>query len=138
MFSGYLTGGKLGLPLAAALIGTAVASLALTGQANRMASLGVGLIGLFGLLMIGRFFGSLTTTHALLLFLALLLCWVPEAPYVVKLRPWLRGILRVALVAVPVVLVVLQSHQQFVKASEASGAQPGEPKVQDYLDFKGS
>jgi hypothetical protein len=136
MISGYLTGGQLGLALAGALAGTVAASLLLPKSAGGLGSLGVGLVLLFGLLVIGRFFGYLTTAHALLLSLGLLLCWVPEARYVVRLRPWLRGTLRVLLVALPVSLVVAQATQEFVRDSQSSSAASDQPTPQDYLDFK--
>jgi hypothetical protein len=135
MFSGYLSGGELGLPLAAALAGLAIASLALSPQPQLTAPMGVGVVGLFGLLLMGRFMGFLTTTHALLLFLALLLCWLPELPYVVKLAPWLRGVLRVVLVAVPVALVVLGAREQHEQDTAATSSGPGEVTAEDYINF---
>jgi hypothetical protein len=138
MLSGYLTGGQLGLPLGAALLGTVAASLLVPIPVSGFGSLGVALVGLFSVLVIGRFFGSLTTTHALVLFMALLLCWVPEAPYLNRLRPWIRGVIRVVLVAVPVVVVVLQAREEFLRDSQSFGStSPDQPTVQDYLDFKG-
>jgi hypothetical protein len=134
MLSGYATGGELGLPLAAALLGISLASLALSGRVEVTGVLGVGLVGLFGLLVIGRFFGQLTTTHAALLLAAPLLCWLPELPYLRKLRPWLRGGLQVALVAIPVAVAVVQAQRQFVQDSRPS-SNTTEPSLQDYMDY---
>ena len=39
------------------------------------------MVGLFSLLVIGHFFGELTTAHAILLLFAPLLGWLPELPY---------------------------------------------------------
>ena len=92
MLSGYLSAGELGLPLAAALVGIVLASFVCSPLPALTAPLGVGVVALFGLLVIGRFFGSLTTSHALLLFAAPQLCWLPELPYLRKLRPSWRGL----------------------------------------------
>jgi len=135
MLSGYTTGGQLGLPLAAALVGVTIASLALSGAPRVTGVLGVGLVGLFSLLVIGHFLANLTKTHAALLLAAPLLCWLPELPYIRRLRPWLVGLLRVALVAVPVVVVVVLAQKKFVEDSRSSSPSPTEPSIQDYMDF---
>jgi hypothetical protein len=109
MLSGYASGGLIGLPLAGALVGTTVASLVVSGPITRSV-LGLGVVGLFSVLMMGRFFGELATSHAVVLFFAPLLCWLPELPLVRQLGPRIRGALRVLLVAVPVVVVVSQAQ----------------------------
>jgi hypothetical protein len=136
MLSGDLTDGQLGLPLAAALAGAAAASLVIRGAPGVSGALGVGVVGLFSLLVIGRFFAELTTTHAVTLGLAPLLCWLPELPYVRRVSPWARGLARLALVATPLALVVVQAKQQFDENS-GSPTTPaaGEPTLQDYMDF---
>jgi hypothetical protein len=132
ILSGYASGGLLGLPLAASLTGATLASCLLARPSGVSGSPGVGVVGLFGLLVSGRFFGYLTTPHAVLLFAASLLCWLPELPYVRRLRPWIRGILRIALVALPVTFVVLQAYQRFQEKSQQP-SQPGDTLDQDYL-----
>ena len=89
MLSGYATGGQLGIPLTGALVGAAVGAIALRGRADLQGVLGLGVVGLFGLLLVGRFFGNLTTAHAIALFVAPLLCWMTELPYVCRMRAWL-------------------------------------------------
>jgi hypothetical protein len=136
MLSGYASGGQLGLPLAAALAGAAAASLVLRDTAGLSAALGPAVVGLFSLLVIGHFFGELTTSHALLLGLAPLLCWLPEVPLVRRAPAWLRGLARLALVAVPLGVALVQAQQQFVQNSAATSTQEaGEPSLQDYMDF---
>ena len=81
MLSGYSTGGQVGLPLAAALLGSTVAAAVLPRSSPKTAQLGVPIVGLFSLLVIGRFFGQLTTAHAILLVFAPLLAWIPELIY---------------------------------------------------------
>src|SRR5262249_10274173 len=134
MLSGYATGGQLALPLAAALVGATVASWALSGPTDVTGPLGLGVVGLFALLVIGRFFGQLTTGHAALLFAAPLLCWLPELPSIRRLRPWLRGLAQVVLVAVPVAVAGAQAQQKFAEASRPS-PDSKEPSIQDYMDF---
>jgi hypothetical protein len=135
MLSGYLTGGRLGLALAAALAGAALSALALPPPRSCTGAIGVGVVGLFSLLVIGRFFGQLTTPHAVLLLCAPLLCWLPELPYVRRLPAGGRGLLMVALVALPLSVIRTEAHHKQDDASLAPGT-PAEPTLQDYLEFK--
>jgi hypothetical protein len=134
-FSGSLSGGLLALPLAGALAGGFLASFLLPASREGSGFLGVGLVILFGLLVYNHFFAQLTTVHGSLLFFSLVLCWVPEAPPLRKLRSVFRESLRVALVAIPVALVVLQARQKFEEESRTSSSQPGEPTKDDYESF---
>jgi hypothetical protein len=134
MLSGYLTGGQMGLPLAAALAGATVASLALPGAPGGDAPIGLGVVGLFGVLVVGHFFGTLTPTQAVLLFFAAALCWLPEAPPLRRLRSWARGTARVALVLIPVAFALAEAKQRFDAESQATSSSQ-EPSLQDYLDY---
>ena len=116
MLSGYYQGGLLGLPLAGAVAGATLASFAAPAP-NMDRSLGVGVVGLFAVLLIGRFFGSLPTGSALCLLLAPLLAWVGEAPGVRRLWPIPRAAARCVLVAVPLVLVVVNAYGRFIEES---------------------
>jgi hypothetical protein len=135
MLSGYASGGQLGLPLAAALAGATIASLVVAGSPLAAGAVAFGVVGLFNMLVIGRFFGELTTAHAALLFAAPLLCWLPELPHVRRLRPAHRGLARVLLIAIPVTVTVVQAQQKFVEESRPADTSP-EPSLQDYMDFK--
>jgi hypothetical protein len=135
MLSGYASGGMLGLPLAAAVGGAALASLVLAGAAGVEGVLGVAVVGLFALLVSGRFFGELFTSHAALLFFAPLLCLLFELPYLRRLGPRLRGIGAVLLAAVPVVVALTLAQRNFVADSAGPAASPDEPSIQDYLDY---
>jgi hypothetical protein len=134
MLSGYASGGMLGLPLAATLTGVVAGSLLLGRGADLRAALGPGIVGLFALLLSGHFFGELSVRHAVLLFLAPLLCWLPELPLVRRTWPMLRAVARVAVVAVPVALVVVQAMQSFTKAPQPS-AGSNEPTSDDYSSY---
>jgi hypothetical protein len=135
MLSGYASGGEMGVPLTGALAGAVVASLALTTPPDEEGMLGLGIVGLFALLLMGRFFGQLATPHAALLFFGTLLCWVPELPYLRRLGPWLRGLLRVLSVALPVAAAITLAQQKFVSDSARTSPGSGEPSIQDYMDF---
>jgi hypothetical protein len=130
MFSGIATDAQMGLALGAALAGVAAVAYLVPALQVGAGPLGVGLVGLFGLLIEGRFFADLTTPHALVLFCAPLLCVLPELPPVRKLWPWLRGGLRIALVALPVLLVVMQTRQKALEELAPSG-EPGEIDYED-------
>jgi len=133
MYSHYATGGQLGVALAGALGGAGLATL-LFGGPRETGSLGVGVVSLFGLLVVGRFFVDLTTAQALLLLLAPLLAWLPELPLVHRLGPVVRGTLAVVLVALPVSFVAVQARQQ-AEARDGPAAAPGEGTRSDYEQF---
>jgi hypothetical protein len=122
MFSSSATDGQLGLPLAAALGGAALASFLLPAPPQGAAPIGVGLVALFSLLAGSRFFADLTSLHAALLFASPLLCWLPQLPPLRKLKPWLRDGLCVLAVAIPVAIVLFQAQQEFAAKSKAPGS----------------
>jgi hypothetical protein len=137
MLSGYASGGQLGFPLAGALAGAAAVSLALAGDTDLKGPVGVGVVGLFALLVIGRFFGELTNTNAALLFAAPFLGWLPELLPAGRVGPWGRGIARVALAALPVALALTLAAQKFAADSAPPSSSPGEhgPSIEDYMNF---
>lgn len=129
MLAGYLTGGKAALPLAAALAGVGGASYLIATRFATHGTIGIGVVGLFGLLFVGRFFGNVSTGRALALFLAPLLCWVSELPILRGRQPWLIGAVRLALVAVPLVVVVVLEKRDFDRytAPLLGGSQDSRP-----------
>ena len=136
MLSGYASGGQIGLPMAAGLLGALVAALVLPGPSRRTGPIGVAVVGLFSLLVIGHFFGELTTAHAILLLGAPLLGWLPELPYARRLPVWGRGLTRVILVGALVSAVVIHAQRKFVEDFRSpSESAPQEPSIQDYMDF---
>jgi hypothetical protein len=135
MLSGYATGGEIGLPLAAALAGVTAASLGLRGGANASAALSLGIVGLFGLVVMGRFFGELHANLACLVFFAPLLAWLPELPYVGRLNGTIRAFSRVVLTAVPVVVALALAVRDFAHETTQGSPSSGEPSIQDYMDY---
>jgi hypothetical protein len=134
MFSGYASGGQIGLPMAAGLAGVTLASAILPAGGRPKLPVELGVVGLFGLLVLGRFFGRLTTPHAVLLFAAPLLAWVPELPYLVRLPGWTRGLARLGVVASVALTVLFLAQREFVAASAASSSStvPG-GSAEDYM-----
>lgn len=132
MLSGYASGGLLGFPLSAALVGVVLASLFLAVPLDGTGVTGLALVGLFSLLVIGRFFGELLTSHAVTLFLAPLLSWLPGLPLRDRPRPRLRGVARVVLTAVPVAVVVWLAHERFVVESSRPGPTMPQGTFDDY------
>jgi hypothetical protein len=124
MYSGYLTGGPLLVPLAGALIGVAAASLAWTPLRTESAAVGVAITILFAVLAMGRFFGELSTLNAGLVLFAPLLAWLPELP---------RPLLRIILVAAPVALALLLAQQPTGRDTAPGRAK--EPSLEDYQQF---
>lgn len=119
MLAGYIKGGAAAIPLAAALIATAIAGKLATCRAKlptpveAPALVAIGVVGLAGILLVGHFFGRLSTPAALTLLLAPLLCWLTELPYLKTRPPWLIGSLRVFFVAVPLLVILLLAKSEF-------------------------
>lgn len=112
MLAGYVKGGAASFPLAGALIGAALAwRWNFPDAADGM--VGIGVAGLFGLLIVGRFFGEVTNGPALTVLLAPLLCWVTEIPPLHRLKPRWAGLLRLLFVAVPLIVVLVLAKQTF-------------------------
>jgi hypothetical protein len=91
----------------------------------------VGVVGLFGLLVVGRLFAGLTTLNAALLFAAPLLGWLPE---LLPTRRLVRVALRLALAAVPVVVALVLAQEKF--ATDSTRPESGiEGSLEDYMNF---
>lgn len=135
MLSGYANGGQTGLTIAAGLAGAVVASLALAGTPQMNGVLGVGLVGLFSLLVVGRFFGQLSTPNAALLFCAPLLAWGAELRFIRRGGSIAHGIVRVILPAIPVAIALLLAQRQFVADSSRTTNGTAEPSADDYMNF---
>jgi hypothetical protein len=134
LLSGYMQAGLFGLALAGALAGAAVAALVLPGPVDGRGVVGVGVVGLFGLLVAGRFFGELTTLNAGLLFAAALLCWAAQVRPLRRLGPRLGAGAALLLALAPVGLALTLAQQKFVAQSGPPTA-PGEATAEDYADF---
>ncbi|HVA51151.1 MAG TPA: hypothetical protein VNH11_32720 [Pirellulales bacterium] len=113
MLAGYIRGGEAALPLAAAVTGAAVASAAISRLFAAHGLIGMGLIALAGVLLIGHFFGRLSATPAIVVFLAPLLCWVTELPPLRGRKPWQAVAIRLLLVALPLIAVLLLAKHDF-------------------------
>jgi hypothetical protein len=135
MLSGYATGGQPALPLASALVGVSLATLRLSNGPMLSGAIGLGVVGLFGVLAMGRYFAELQSIPAVLLLLAPLCCWIPELPYLRRLGPKLRGSLRICLTALPVAVACWLAYQGFAARSAPAAPAPGSPSIQDYMDF---
>jgi hypothetical protein len=134
MLSGYATGGQDGLPLAAALFGAATITAAFGWSARGTLPLGVAMIGLYSLLVVGRFFGELSSTHGILLLASPLLGWLPELPGSGRLPKWARNLSRVLLVGILVSGVVIHTAVN-LSDKPSSASEPNEPSAEDYSNF---
>ncbi len=119
MMAGYIKGGAAAIPMVAALSAATIAAglLSKRGETGLKLDapvlLGIGVVSLFGLLFIGRFFGRISTTFALTMLLAPLLCWVTELPWLRHRKPALVGSLRLAFVSIPLIVVLLWAKRNF-------------------------
>ena len=119
MMAGYIKGGAAAFPLAATLVATTIGARLITKRSGAPANfgvptmLGIGVVSLFGLLFIGRFFGRLSTGCALVMLLVPLVCWATETPLLRHRKPWFVGSLRLVLVAIPLVVVLAVAKRDF-------------------------
>lgn len=119
MMAGYIKGGAAAIPLAAALIGTTLATplpgrgIPLSGNNALQGPLGIGVIALFSLLCIGRFFGQLTSLSAIIIFLSPLLCWISEIPRLRQTALWKATTIRLIAVTIPLASVLFVAKQDF-------------------------
>lgn len=110
--TGYIQGGAAGLVGSAALAGV---SLGLARQQSewQAAAVSLGVVNLFGLVLVGRYFGELSTAAALVLIGAPLLAWIGELPLVRRQRSWQVASVRLLLVALPLVMLLVLAKRDF-------------------------
>ena len=118
MMAGYIKGGAATFPLVATLLAVTIAARRITKRSgitnfDAVAIAGIGIVCLFGVLFIGRFFGRLSDGSALTMLLAPLLCWATEMPLLRHRKPWLVGSLRIVLVAIPLAVVLGLAKRDF-------------------------
>lgn len=119
MLAGYIKGGAAAIPLAATLTATTGAVWLSKHRARSSEDkyesgiIGIGVVGLAGLLIIGRFFGELSTRSALTILLAPLLCWTTEIPFLRHRKRWLVGLIRLLLLALPLLWVLVEAKIDF-------------------------
>ncbi|QEF97676.1 hypothetical protein Mal15_17180 [Stieleria maiorica] len=123
MMAGYLKGGEAAMPIVAALLGTAIVVWAVRGRRRGPVDerplllppvlIGVGVIGLFGILFIGHFFGRVTDGRAVTIGVAPVLVWVAELRPLKQQRPWIVGAIRLALVSIPLLVTLALAKRDY-------------------------
>jgi hypothetical protein len=119
VMAGYIKGGAAAIPLVATLTAMTIGAWLLARRPGVSADfglpaiLGVALVGLFGLLFIGRFFGRISSGSALAMLLVPLLCWGTQLPPLRDQKPWLVGSVRFFLVAIPLTIVLILAKREF-------------------------
>jgi hypothetical protein len=134
MLSGYATGGQNGLTLAAALLGPATLMAILGWGSRGTRPLGVAIVGLYSLLVVGRYFGELSSAHAILLFVCPVLAWLPELPGLRRLPRWVRECSRVVVVALAASAIVFDAGRK-VFENPAPAPSTDEPTAEDHSNF---
>jgi len=119
MLAGYIKGGAASIPLAAALIGTSVASPLLVSFVRSSrgdvlhGTIVIGVVGLFSLLCIGRFFGQVSGLSAIVIYLSPLLCWISEIPQWRLKAVWQVSSVRLIAVCIPLATVLIVAKSNF-------------------------
>jgi predicted lipid-binding transport protein (Tim44 family) len=98
--------------------------------------IGLGVVGLFSLVIIGLFFGQLSIAHAALLASAPLLSWLAEMPVVRRRGFFAHASARLILPSLFVAAALTGARQQFVADSvRTTSGGTNEPSAEDYLNF---
>jgi hypothetical protein len=120
MLAGYIRGGAAAMPLAGGICGAALA-LWMAGKKTGPATshgqflIGISVTALFSLLWIGRFFGQLTTFDVLMIFLSPHCCWLSEFWPFREYGNNYRMAIRMAAVALTLLVVLFFKWQQFMQ-----------------------
>jgi hypothetical protein len=120
MLAGYIKGGAAAMPLVGGICGAALA-LWMTGKKTGPATshgqflIGISVTALFSLLWIGRFFGQLTTFDVLMIFLSPHCCWLSEFWPCRDYHSNHRMAIRMAAVALILLVVLFFKWQQFMQ-----------------------
>lgn len=119
MMAGYIQGGGAAIPLSATIVATTIAAWVIQKrsggptQIQSPAIMGVGVVGLFGVLFIGRFFGRISNNCAMAMLLSPLLCWVTELPFLRHRNPWLLGSIRLIIVSIALACILFAAKRDF-------------------------
>lgn len=114
MLAGYIKGGSAALPLAGSLLATVLGLRLLPHEPRRHALPEFGLLLLFGLLMIGHFFGRISLLQAVALLTSPLLAAAIPLPQKVRSRPPRELRLRLLLMAVLLAAQLALATWEFV------------------------
>lgn len=112
MLGGYIKGGAVALPLAAAIVGSSLGPMR-ESPWNFQSALGFTLMGLFGILFVGQFFGKISLVGGIVVLLAPLLGWASELLPKRHQKPWVVAAVRIAAAAIPLVVVLAIAKQNF-------------------------
>jgi hypothetical protein len=118
LLAGYIKGGAISFPLSAAICGVSLASTRSARADAHDATIGIGIVALFGLLFVGRFFGKLETTPAMVILLAPLSCCISELSWLRGRSRWLVGSLRLLAVTLPLAIVLVLAVRDFKTKAE--------------------
>jgi hypothetical protein len=122
MFSGYASGGQIGLALSAALAAVAAIRWATSGNSPPEGILTLALAGLFSLIVIGLGFGELSPVHAGVLLAAALAGSLWELPHPRRIAPAIRTLGKLATISLAVAAVVLDAQRKFAAAYPLGGS----------------
>ena len=75
--------------------------------------MGIGLVSLFSLVWIGRFFGQLTSTDAIVMLLAPSLCWITELPLLRKRSDTAKFAIQLVTVIVSLAILLVEAKREF-------------------------
>ncbi|MFM2095681.1 MAG: hypothetical protein RIS70_2805 [Planctomycetota bacterium] len=113
ILGGYIKGGSASLPLAGAMLGFGAANCMRATPRPSSPVLSLGVVSLFGIVFVGRFFGRVTTATGITTVLAPLLAGLPILLRIPTQRSRLRFVLAVVLVAIPLTIVVAIAKRDF-------------------------
>lgn len=113
MLGGYVNGGAAAIPLGCAVMSVVGATRIVSRATDMRSIVGFGVVSLFGLLFVGRYFGGISSTQAFVVFFAPALCWGSELPVIRSWGDRTIGLLRILLVSIPLLIVLLLAKAEF-------------------------
>jgi len=132
--SGYATGGTLGIPLAAALIGAGMASFFLDDSGWLCNATGFGVVGLFAQVLVGHWFGSLSLLATGLLLASPLALGALRLPLIDRRGGWVKGLAAITVTGIPVACAMMAALGTFADDVNPAASGSG-PTLNDYYNL---
>ncbi len=119
--AGYIRGGAAAIPVGSALLSVTTTmglrKIVDHGPASTRSPFesitGTGVVCLFSLLFIGKFFGAISTTQSVIIFFSPMLCWLTELKPFRRVSAFQAALLRLILVSIPLFIVLWLARVEF-------------------------
>lgn len=119
--AGYIRGGAAAIPVGSALLSVTVTMGLLKIVNHGPASTGspfesitgTGVVFLFSLLFMGKFFGAISTTQSVIIFFSPMLCWLTELKPFRGMSAFQAALFRLIVVSIPLFIILWLARVEF-------------------------